>query len=122
MLSSTGADDTGDDLQKYAVRPARLVPLSTGQVCLDNLLHVCRTGDQIDDGLLREMLMLFIEENRPRIRTALAAAAHGSPLELRGAAHAIKGSAALIGADHLCDLAHDLECCVMSGAVNASSR
>jgi HPt (histidine-containing phosphotransfer) domain-containing protein len=92
--------------------------LPTGQVRLDDLLRVCRTGEQIDHELLKEMLMLFISENGHRIVAAVAAAERGNDVELRGAVHALKGSAALIGADHLRDLAGDLEFRVASGTAN----
>jgi HPt (histidine-containing phosphotransfer) domain-containing protein len=86
-----------------------------GQVRLDDLLGVCRSGDQINYGLLKEMLLLFIEENRRRVDAMLDAAAEGNDAGLRGAAHALKGSAALVGADRLRDLAGDLELGVLSG-------
>jgi hypothetical protein len=41
---------------------------------------------------------------------------------LRGAVHALKASAALIGADHLRDLAGDLELRVVSGTANDPER
>ena len=66
--------------------------------------------------------MLFITDNGHRIVAALAAAEGGNQNELRGAVHAIKGSAALIGADHLRDLAGDLESRVVSGTVNDPER
>jgi HPt (histidine-containing phosphotransfer) domain-containing protein len=96
--------------------------LPTGQVRLDNLLLACRIGEQIDHELLKEMLTLFISENGQRIATALAAAERGNHLELRGAVHALKGSAALIGADHLGDLADDLEFRVGSGTAHDPQR
>jgi HPt (histidine-containing phosphotransfer) domain-containing protein len=90
---------------------------SPGQVRLDDLLHVCRNGEQVNHQLMKEMLALFIQENRRRIYAALGAARTGDDVELRGAVHALKGSAALIGAEHLRDLAHALEIRVVSGTV-----
>jgi two-component system, sensor histidine kinase and response regulator len=66
---------------------------------------------------MKEMLALFIQENRRRISMALGAAETGDSVELRGAVHALKGSAALIGAEHLHDLAANLEFRVVSGTV-----
>ncbi len=101
----------------------RLAPLddqmrpSPGQVRLDDLLRVCRSGEQINHTLMKEMLGLFIQDNRRRISMALGAAETGNSIELRGAVHALKGSAALIGAEHLRDLAANLEFRVVSGTV-----
>ena len=103
-----------------AASPA--MPASPGQVQLHDLLRVCRTGDHVTDALLKEMLGLFIADNGRRIDLARQAARSGDHLALRGAVHAIKGSAALIGATRLRDLAGDLELRVVSGtARNAES-
>jgi HPt (histidine-containing phosphotransfer) domain-containing protein len=91
---------------------------TSGTVRLDDLVRVCRKGEQINHSLVKEMLGLFIQENRRRIHTAIGAAASGNSLELRGAVHALKGSAALIGAEHLRDLAGDLEFRVVSGTLH----
>jgi hypothetical protein len=74
MVSAAKADDTGDDVGACALKPARPLGLPTGQIRLDDLLQVCRTGEQIDQALLNEILMLFVNENRSRIVAALAAA------------------------------------------------
>ena len=87
-----------------------------GTVRLDDLLRVCRSGDHVNHELLKEMLVLFIDENARRVRTVIDAASSGNQNDLRGAAHAVKGSAALIGADRLRQLAGDLEVRVFSGA------
>jgi HPt (histidine-containing phosphotransfer) domain-containing protein len=104
---------TGTGLAEL-VCPMRPTP---GQVRLDDLLRVCRSGQQINHALMKEMLGLFIQENRRRISAALGAAETGNSVELRGAVHALKGSAALIGAEHLRDLAANLEFRVVSGTV-----
>jgi HPt (histidine-containing phosphotransfer) domain-containing protein len=67
--------------------------------------------------LLKEMLRLFIQDNDRRVRVALAAAEEGDALALRGAVHALKGSAALIGAEHLRDIASDCELRIVSGTI-----
>ncbi len=115
MVPAAKADDTGDDVGACALKPARPIRLQPGQIRLDDLLRVCRTGEQIDHALLNEMLTLFIQENSRRVYAALAAADSGDERELRAAVHALKGSAALIGADHLRDLARDLESHLVSG-------
>ena len=89
---------------------------SPGQVRLDDLLRVCRSGDTVNYELLKEMLALFIDENARRVEAVVAAAATGNDTSLRGTAHAVRGSAALVGADRLRDLAGDLEFRVLSGA------
>jgi two-component system sensor histidine kinase/response regulator len=94
-----------------------LMRSAPGQVRLDDLRRVCRSGEQINHALMKEMLGLFIQENRRRISMALGAAETGDSVELRGAVHALKGSAALIGAEHLHDLAANLEFRVVSGTV-----
>lgn len=82
---------------------------------MHDLLRVCHAGDHVNDALLKEMLGLFIADNGRRIDLAQQAAKRGDHLALRGAIHAIKGSAALIGATRLRDLAGDLELRVVSG-------
>lgn len=99
--------------------------LSPGQVHLDDLLTVCRAGDHLNRALLTEMLSLFIDDNHRRVALAVAAATSGDPVALRSAAHAIKGSAALVGANHLRDLAGNIELRVIGGVVhdfNADTR
>lgn len=91
--------------------------VSPGRVHLDDLLTVCRAGDHVNRELLKEMLALFIEDNRRRVDLAIEAAASGDPIGLRSAVHAIKGSAALIGAAHLRDLAGKIEMRVVSGTI-----
>lgn len=61
--------------------------------------------------------MLFIQENGRRVRAAVAAADDGDARALRGAMHAVKGSAALIGAQRLRDLAGDCELRIISGTI-----
>jgi len=87
----------------------------TGHVRLDDLIQVCRSGDWVDDELLKEMLSLFIHENARRLDAARDAARLADHTQLRGAIHAIKGSAALVGADDLRQLASELEQAVVNG-------
>ena len=93
------------------------MPAFPGQVRLDDLLRVCSSGGQMNRDLLKEMLVLFIQENERRVRAAVAAADEGDARALRGAMHAVKGSAALIGAEHLRDLAGDCELRIVSGTI-----
>jgi HPt (histidine-containing phosphotransfer) domain-containing protein len=88
-----------------------------GQIVLDDLLRVCSSGDQINRELLKEMLLLFIDENARRVGRAVAAADQDDLDTLRCEAHAIKGSAAIVGAENLRNLAIDLELRILSGAI-----
>jgi HPt (histidine-containing phosphotransfer) domain-containing protein len=88
----------------------------TGDVRLDDLIQVCRSGDWVDHELLKEMLSLFIHENARRLDAARDAARLADHTELRSAIHAVKGSAALVGADDLHRLATELEREVMNGS------
>jgi HPt (histidine-containing phosphotransfer) domain-containing protein len=80
-----------------------------GSVDTSNIVYVCRGEQGIDQALLREMLGYFIDENRRRVQQAADAAAAGDRDALRQLAHAIRGSAAMIGAGYLHDLASALE-------------
>jgi HPt (histidine-containing phosphotransfer) domain-containing protein len=91
---------------------SRAIP---GQVRLDDLIQVCRNGNEINDALLKEMLSLFIGENARRVSAAREAARLGQQPELRSVLHALKGSAALVGADRLRYLAADMEDAAVSG-------
>jgi HPt (histidine-containing phosphotransfer) domain-containing protein len=82
---------------------------SPGQVRLDDLIQVCRNGTEINDALLMEMLGLFIGENSRRVDAIQDAARLDRPHDLRTALHALKGSAAVIGADRLRQLAAAME-------------
>jgi HPt (histidine-containing phosphotransfer) domain-containing protein len=80
-----------------------------GSIDTRNILSVCTTGGAVDRALLREMLDYFIEENERRIVTTQEAVVSGNRETLRQLAHAIRGSAAMIGAGRLHDLAWALE-------------
>ena len=80
-----------------------------GSVDTSDIVHVCRHDDGVDQSLLREMLTFFIVENRRRVDQATAAVADDDRDRLRQLAHAIRGSAAMIGAGRLHDLASALE-------------
>lgn len=85
-----------------------------GQVRLDDLMQVCRNGPEVNNALLMEMLGLFIGENTRRVNAIREAARLAQQQELRSALHALKGSAALLGADRLRHLAADLEDAVVN--------
>jgi HPt (histidine-containing phosphotransfer) domain-containing protein len=80
-----------------------------GTVDTTNILTVCRTGAEVDEALLREMLGYFVDENRRRLNEADAAVNASDRESLRQTAHAIRGSAAMLGAGHMHDLAASIE-------------
>jgi len=90
---------------------------SPGHVRLDDILRVCSSGGHVNYDLLRELLVLFIQENDRRIQAAMAAADQGDARALCGALHALKGSAGLIGAEHLQNLASEGEARIVSGTL-----
>lgn len=82
---------------------------SPGSIDTRNILAVCQSGDALDSDLLREMLGYFIDENERRIVSLQEAVVAGQREALRQLAHAMRGSAAMLGAGHLHDLAWSLE-------------
>ena len=82
---------------------------SPGSVDTTNIVSVCNAANGLDLGLLREMLGYFVDENWRRMRKAAAAIASDDRAGLREIAHAVRGSAAMIGAGRLHDLAGALE-------------
>lgn len=80
-----------------------------GAIDTRDLLSVCRTGDTVDRTLLREILGYFLEANAHRLTQATDAIGTGNRDALSQVAHAMRGSAAIIGAGRLHDLAWSLE-------------
>lgn len=82
---------------------------SPGSIDTRNIIAVCQSGDIVDLALLREMLGYFIDENERRMVSTQEAVVTGNREALRQLAHAMRGSAAMLGAGHLHDLAWSLE-------------
>ena len=80
-----------------------------GAIDLSNLEAVCQNGESFNTALLRELVGHFVEQNRRRLDQAADAVDAGNREALRDLAHALKGSAALVGAGRLHDLAFSLE-------------
>jgi histidine phosphotransfer protein HptB len=80
-----------------------------GAIDLSNLEAVCQNGPSFNTALLRELAGHFVEQNRRRLAQASDAVNAGNREALRDLAHAVKGSAALVGAGRLHDLAYSLE-------------
>jgi HPt (histidine-containing phosphotransfer) domain-containing protein len=93
-----------------------IMGVPSGQVRLDDLRRVCSTGDEVNHALVQEMLVMFIEDNARRVALAVAAASAGDTLRLRAVMHALKGSAALIGAERLRQLADLWEVAILNGS------
>ena len=93
-----------------------------GSIDTRNLLAVCQSGDMLDQALLREMLGYFIDENERRIVDAQYAVVRGDRRILRQMAQAMRGSAAMLGAGHLHDLAWSLEMDAESSELQVLAR
>jgi histidine phosphotransfer protein HptB len=91
----------------FAAHPC--VQSAPGSIDTRNILSVCREGEVLNRTLLREMLGYFIDENRRRLVTMSQAVDSGERDRLRQTAHALRGSAAMLGAGRLHDLAWGLE-------------
>jgi len=91
----------------FATHP--FVRSSPGSIDTRNLLSVCQEGEVLNQTLLREMLGYFIDENRRRLATLAQALEAGERQTFRQTAHALRGSAAMLGAGRLHDLAWGLE-------------
>ena len=74
-----------------------------------DLLEACGTGENSNVELLREILGHVVRQNTERLEQARAALDGERRVELSQLAHAIKGSAALVGAQSLADIARGLE-------------
>lgn len=92
-----------------------------GAVDTTNIVLVCTAEGRINEPLLREMLGYFVNENRRRMALAADALAAGNRQSLREIAHAIRGSAALLGAGRLHQLAGALEQDAAAGEADALS-
>jgi HPt (histidine-containing phosphotransfer) domain-containing protein len=91
----------------FAAHP--FVQSSPGSIDIRNILSVCQEGEVLNRALLREMLGYFIDENRRRLAALLQALEAGERQTFRQTAHALRGSAAMLGAGRLHDLAWGLE-------------
>ena len=93
-----------------------------GSIDTRNILAVCQSSGAINRALLREMLGYFIDENERRLVNSQEAVVSGDRESLRQLAHAIRGSAAMLGAGHLHDLAWSLEMDSDSSALPTLAR
>lgn len=91
----------------FAAQP--YVRSSPGAIDTRNILSVCREGDVLNLDLLREMLGYFVNENERRMSVLTEAVETSRRDVILQTAHAVRGSAAMLGAGRLHDLAWALE-------------
>ena len=89
-----------------------------GSVDISQVLSVCRSGESLDSALLKELLGHFVTQNRRRMAAASEAVHGGDRPALREIAHAVTGSAALMGATRLRELASTIEHQAVPGDIN----
>ena len=81
----------------------------TGAIDPSDLLAVCRAGSTINHDLLYEILGHFVRQNRDRMTQMMRALELADRVQVAQLAHAIKGSAAMVGAGYLAHLANRIE-------------
>jgi HPt (histidine-containing phosphotransfer) domain-containing protein len=88
----------------------------TGGIDPSGLLAVCRAGSAIDHVLLYEILGHFVRQNGDRMTQVTAAVETADRVKVAQIAHAIKGSAAMVGAGYLSQLAKQIELDAAAGS------
>ena len=81
----------------------------TGAIDPSDLLTVCKAGSTINHDLLHEILGHFVRQNTDRMTQVVTALEAADRVQVAQIAHAIKGSAAMVGAGHLSQLANRIE-------------
>ena len=89
-----------------------------GSIDTRDVVSVCRIGGVLNQSLLREMLGYFISENERRIASFAPALTLGNRQTVRNLAHAVRGSAAMLGAGRLHDLAWTVEMEAEAGQID----
>jgi HPt (histidine-containing phosphotransfer) domain-containing protein len=92
-----------------------------GFIDMSRLLAVCSMGGSVDEGLLVELLRLFLVDNDERLAAMPAALASGDGDTLRRLIHTVSGSASTAGATRLGAMARDLETGLRDGQLPAVS-
>src|SRR5262245_47801181 len=80
-----------------------------GAVNPSDLIASCSAGGDVSQTLLNEILGHFVRQNRDRLDAGLRALEAADRVKVAEIAHAIKGSAAMIGAGYLSHLAYQVE-------------
>jgi HPt (histidine-containing phosphotransfer) domain-containing protein len=104
FLHSDPAHGRGTPLARLS-----LMVSQPGAIDPRDLLAICRTGSTVNTALLHEILGYFVRQNRDRMTIALQALEAADRPQLAEVAHAVKGSAAMLGAGHLADLANRIQ-------------
>ena len=89
---------------------------TTGAIDPTDLLAVCRAGSAINHGLLYEILGHFVRQNGDRMAQLMTALETADRVQVAQIAHAIKGSAAMVGAGYLSQLANRIELDAAAGS------
>jgi HPt (histidine-containing phosphotransfer) domain-containing protein len=90
---------------------------STNTIIDDGILESYRTlQDEGEPDVVTEFIDVFLEDLPGRIERLRAAAGSANPAEIRSAAHALKGSAASVGAVGLSGLCAQLEANARAGS------
>jgi HPt (histidine-containing phosphotransfer) domain-containing protein len=88
----------------------------TGAIDPSDLLAVCMVGSTINHNLLHEILGHFVRQNGDRMTQVMTALEAADRVQVAQIAHAIKGSAAMVGAGHLSQLANRIELDAAAGS------
>ena len=98
---SQAAGETGPEAGAKTVRDSSPSPL------IDREEAIARVGG--DEGLLREIAQLFLDDYPRSLAELRAAAAHGDSRKVERSAHGLKGAVANFGAQRVVDAAAALE-------------
>lgn len=90
-----------------------------GSIDTRDIVSICSANGVCDMALLQEILGHFIRDNQRRMDIATTAVQSHDRQGLRQVAHSVSGSAAMIGAGRLHDLAWSLEQDAASSEVSA---
>lgn len=82
---------------------------------LSKLRDACDTGTGVDEALLLQLLGMFLDDNRERLRFLCAAVASGDLEQARRLAHTMAGSVGTAGALALSQMAKAIELDTSSG-------
>jgi HPt (histidine-containing phosphotransfer) domain-containing protein len=88
----------------------------TGAIDPTDLLAVCRAGSATNHDLLYEILGHFVRQNGDRMTQVMTALETADRVKVAQIAHAIKGSAAMVGAGYLAQLANRIEVDAAAGS------
>jgi HPt (histidine-containing phosphotransfer) domain-containing protein len=88
----------------------------TGAIDPTDLLAICLAGSATNHDLLYEILGHFVRQNGDRMTQVMTALETADRVKVAQIAHAIKGSAAMVGAGYLAQLANRIEVDAATGS------